>query len=377
MIATDHDPEDDFVVQVWDRNGRLIRHWPAAIDLPKAVSGGFDDALSHDVMWRRFTVIEPGFTVQVSQRFEVRDELAREAAYRSLLPILVTLPLTWLVLGIVLHRMLARLNATAAVLSRQSGGNDQVLPVESVQLELKPFVVSVNTALTRMQEALSAQKRFVADAAHALRTPLAVLRTQVDNLRYVVKDDEGRRRLDDLERGLKRETHLVQQLLRLARSDAGERTRVIEVVDLVELVTQSIADLLPLVDQQHQDIGLARSDAAHIKTDRDDIKTLIDNLLENAVRYTPEGGVIDVSIANDGDDIVVEVRDTGPGIPVEHLERVREPFYRVAGQRTEGSGLGLAIVMTLAERCGGTVTLSNRTDRTGLSALLRVPRAIE
>ena len=376
-ITAAHDPEDDFLIQVWDARDHLVRHWPAAIDLPKAGAGGFDDVTTSDGQWRRYAVIAPGTTIQVSQRFEVRDELAREAAYRSLLPIIATLPLMWLVLGLVLHRLLARLNGLAVALARQSADSDQVLPIENVPQELQPFVVSVNVALTRMRTALSAQKRFVADAAHALRTPLAVLRTQVDNLRHVVKDAEGRRRLDDLERGLQRETQLVQQLLRMARSDAGERTHVPESVDIVALVTQSIADLLPLADQRRQDIGLAQDDPARVVAHREDVKTLVDNLLENAVRYTPEGGIIDVFIGSEPDAVLFEVRDTGPGIPEEHLERVREPFYRVAGTVAEGSGLGLAIAASLAERCGASLSLSNRADRSGLSAKVRFPRRQE
>lgn len=373
-IAAAHDPEDDFLIQVWDAHGHLVRHWPATIDLPdlpKAGASGFDDVMTSFGQWRRYAVIAPGVTIQVSQRFEVRDELAREAAYRSLLPILAALPLMWLVLGFVLRRLVARLTGLAVALARHSADSEQVLPIDNVPQELQPFVVSVNVALTRMRAALNAQKRFVADAAHSLRTPLAVLRTQVDNLRHVVKDAEGVRRLDDLERGLQRETHLVRQLLRMARSDAGERVRVPEPIDLVELVTQSIAELLPLADQRRQDIGLTKKDLARLVADRDDIKTLIDNLLDNAVRYTPEDGVIDVSITAMTNAVVLEVRDTGPGIPDEHLDRVREPFYRVGDAQAEGSGLGLAIAVSLAERCGATLSLTNRSDRTGLSATLR------
>lgn len=371
--TTAFDPEDNLVVQVWDDRGRIIRHWPADVDLPRPSAEGFQNGKTGGVHWRRYAVVTPRFTVQVSQRNEVRDELALEAAYRSLAPILVTVPLTWLVLGFVINGILARLDRQAAGLLQQSAKDGPELLLESVPSEVRPFVASVKKSLARMHAALLAQRRFVADAAHAMRTPLAVLRTQAGNLRHVVTDEESRRRLDELELGLQRQARLVQQLLRLARSEAGELASERTAIDLTGTVTAAIAQLLPLADRRHQDIGLVRSDPACVLADREDLKVLTDNLLENAVHYTPDGGVIDVSVSRAGDSIVLEVRDTGSGIPEAELARVQEPFYRAAGTHTEGSGLGLAIAARAAERCGARLTLANRGDRSGLVATVCFP----
>lgn len=364
--ASSHDPEDDFVVQIWDVSGWLLRQWPTGPILPKGTIGGFRDVVAPDGKWRCYMVIAADHAIQVSQRFEVRDELAREAAYRSLVPILATIPIAWLILGLIINRVFGRLDTLARNLTGRSVSDGSSIPLANVPKEVRPFVAGVNDALARMQETLQSQRRFVADAAHALRTPLAVLQTQIENIRHVVKDQEGARRIEELDRGIQRATLLVRQLLRMARSQAEREIRHVESVDLVAVTTASIADLLPLADLRRHDIGLAHSDPARITTDPDDARTLVDNIVENAIRYTPDGGVIDIAIAVGEDGTTFEVRDTGLGIPEPQIDRVLEPFYRAADADTEGSGLGLSIVAAIVERCGARLSLQNRVDRSGL-----------
>jgi len=206
-----------------------------------------------------------------------------------------------------------------------------------------------------------------------LRTPLAALQLQINNLRQNNRSDQLGGRIDDLERGIKRASSLAVQLLKMARYQSDEISTQRVPVDLVELMKAAIADVLPIADHRRQDIGLVRADGVVVLGDPADLRVLAGNLLENAIRYTPEGGVIDVSIARGGIGAVIEVVDSGPGIAVDEIARVFEPFYRAAGSGTEGSGLGLAIAARIAERHGLIIELVNRTDRTGLIARIIFP----
>jgi two-component system OmpR family sensor kinase len=359
--APPHDPEDDFVVQVWDQTGTPLRTMAPGPDIPKGGVTGFRDALIGSTMWRSYTLIRRRHTVQVSQQNDVREEMASEAAWRSLLPIAVTIPLSWLVLSLVINRALGRLDDLAQALSRRRALDRSPIPTEGVAKEVEPLVAAVN-------EALTAQGRFISDAAHALRTPLAALQLQVGNLRKVTHSEEATRRIDELERGVKRAIELVRQLLRLARShDRGLRSQVGQ-VDLCDHVRASIATLLPLSDDRGQDVGLVRCDPGVVFIDAEDLRVLIDNLLENAIRYTPLRGTIDISVAAGDHVMTFEVRDTGPGIPEDLLELAFEPFHRVGNLHVEGSGLGLSIIAGIAEQYGATINIANRTDRSGLIA---------
>ena len=361
--APSHDPEDDFVIQVWSGDGQQVRIWPSDATVPKASTLGFYDARTPVGKWRCYTLIREQHTVQISQRFEVRNEFAREAAFWAVAPVLITLPLAWLILTLLINRILGRLDQLGRDLL-QGPTLGSLVPTEQIPTEIKPFVLSVNQALTLSHNALVAQRRFIAGAAHGLRTPLAVLQTQLDNLRPPNTSADRTERIDEMERGLRRAILLVQQMLRMARGEAeGQK---IEHVDLVAITTASIADLIPLVDHHRHDIGLLRADAARVLADPGDIRMVVDNLLDNAIRYTPAGGVIDISIIADENCSVLEIRDTGPGIADDDQNRVLEPFYRATNERIEGSGLGLSIVAAVTKRCGADLALTNRTDRSGL-----------
>lgn len=373
--SSDQDPEDDLMIQVWDAKGQLQRIWPDHPPLPKPKVAGFFNTRSLVGKWRCYNLVGDKFTTQVCQRFEVRNELAREAAYRSLVPVLLTIPLAWLAIGVIIQRILSRLDDISRELLQLRPRGDlggSSISIENTPQEIWPFVESVNRALGHSHDALITQRRFIADAAHALRTPLAVLQTQLENLRPANLSQNSKDRIDEMERGLRRAILLVQQMLRMARGEAEERKKS-ERVDLVALTTASISELVPLVDRHQHDIGLIRSDPASVMADPDDIRMLVDNILDNAIRYTPVGGVIDISIAADADGTSLEIRDTGPGIASDQLRRVLEPFYRATDHRIEGSGLGLSIVAAVAKRCGGYLTLRNRTDRSGLIVRVTFP----
>jgi len=370
-----HDPEDDFVVQVWDAVGRSVRQSHPAVDLPRQPATGFVDISANDNDWRVYTLITPDRTVQISQDTRVRQELATSAALQAALPIMILIPLSLLMLGWIIDRIMARLDRlTAAVASRDAAANDPI-PTGDAPVEIIPFVNSINLLLARLHTLLEQQRRFVSDAAHELRTPLSALQIQIGNLRHDDRDARFSRRLTELEAGIDRAGSLVGKLLRLARYDADEAAPPPQPIDLVQLTLDTVARLNTLAETREIDLGITRQDSATVVGSLADLEIILGNLMENAVRYTPPGGTVDVAVIADGRNARIEISDTGLGIPEVDMPRVFERFFRSSPQHGEGSGLGLAIAKAAAERQGASLTLAMRKDGPGLVACLVVELA--
>jgi len=273
--------------------------------------------------------------------------------------------LAWLVIGWALGQVLGRLKDFAGEIAARGVDNREQIPVAGVPSEVRPIVEAMNVLTNRLQHALDQQKRFVSDAAHELRTPLAALRIQIDNLRATAGNDPSSL-ISDLHAGVSRATALVEQLLRLARSEntTGQTRR--ETVDLSELVTQSVADFVPLADAKGIDLGITKRDPVVVQGWPTDLKMLFGNLLDNAIRYTPAGGSVDVSVRRNGHSVAVEILDTGCGVAGADIPRLFDRFFRAAPVDVEGSGLGLSIADAVAKRHRLAIQIENRTDRAGL-----------
>jgi two-component system OmpR family sensor kinase len=245
-----------------------------------------------------------------------------------------------------------------------------------VPTELLPFIRSINLMIERLARSVESERKFISDAAHELRTPLTALQLQADNLqRDIMPSNQERFRA--LQGGITRSSNLISQLLRLARADAppvGQSlTRAMVSVDVAAAVVNAIADVLPIAMQRGIDIGADEMVSANVRAIELDVGTVIKNLVSNAVRYTPDGGTIDLSTRVQNGMVDVEVTDTGPGIDETLLPRVFDRFFR-ANTDIEGSGLGLSIVKAIVTRYGGTVTLRNRSDgQSGIVATVSFP----
>ena len=361
------DRNKDFVIQVWMEK-EPVRSSRPGFDLPRMTVSGFSDLWSRGSQWRAYTMIHRHRTVQVSQREDVRLGIATHSAMYALFPIVVLTPLSWLLVGVVVSRLLRPLESVAeAAIHRDVESND-ALPIENVPDEIAPLIAAMNDLIARLGEALEMQRRFLSDAAHELRTPLAALQLQIENLSQHRSREELDIRVDEMRRGSQRASHLVGQLLKIARYKAQDQPIVRTRVRLDSLLKACIADFIALADHRGIDLGLVRGDAAIVMGNPEDLRVLIGNLIDNAIRYTPEGGTVDVSIGVSGNEAVVEVADTGPGIPASLQARVFDRFFRAAGQDTEGSGIGLAIVKAIAQRESVKVTLENRGEGPGLCA---------
>jgi two-component system OmpR family sensor kinase len=360
-----HDAEDDIAVSTWDSQGNLVRSAKGGVSLPRQTRQGFANIHAMADDWRVYSVSDGMRSVQAAQRLSVREEMAEAAAFQAGLPILVAIPLAWLVVGWSLGRMLARVANLAQVVANRGIDASENIPIRDVPLEIRPLVEAMNVLSDRLKEALEQQRRFVSDAAHELRTPLAAMQLQLDNL-GARSDGKHAGPLRELGNGLRRASNLVIQLLRLARADENTLRSAPELLDLTEMVTQCVADFVPLAQAKGVDLGMGSTDKADITGWPDDLKMLFSNVIANAVGYTPPGGAVDVSVRATSGQITIEVADTGPGVAPGDIPRLTDRFFRAEANDTEGSGLGLSIALAVARRHCLSMNFQNRGDCSGL-----------
>jgi len=389
LLAPQLPPTDasyDFVVQVWSLDGvRVYLSRPHAV-LPDITTLGFSTVLTPEGRWRVFGVQAVTRVIQVAQPLSVRERRAAELALQTLKPFALLLPvlalLIWVAVGLALEP-LQRL--TAQVKARRVDALD-ALPGEQLPDEVQPLVSALNELLGRLRAALERERAFMADAAHELRTPLTALHLQMGMLARAGSEAEREAAMSTLAAGVQRAIHLAEQMLMLARQEPrADSPRV--PVRLDELAREIVAELVPLADAGRIDLGVAAAQPATVAGDADALRTLLRNLVDNAVRYTPPGGRVDVSVtgplatatpesgnaAADTGGARLTVTDDGPGIPPAERARVFDRFHRSPGTRPSGSGLGLAIVRTIAEAHGATVRLGEGPEGKGLSVTVSFP----
>jgi signal transduction histidine kinase len=289
------------------------------------------------------------------------------------LPITLLLPLALLILWIIVSAASRSLRAVARDVASQDERSPTELSLARVPDEIAPLVSAFNNLLSRVRSAFATQRRFVQDAAHELRTPMAAIGLQIENLRAHVPAGEATERFNQLEAGVTRAQHLIEQLLHLSRQDAPRVGGANERVDIEVLLRDSVSQLMVLADARRVDIGFEGGIAAVVVAPVAELRSVFDNLIDNALRYAPEGGVVDVKLHQVEGHAVVDVLDNGPGIPQAAMGRVFDRFFRVPGAAAGGSGLGLAIARTAAERHGLRIELRNRTDGPGLMARVHLP----
>ncbi|MCG6939971.1 MAG: two-component sensor histidine kinase, partial [Thiohalocapsa sp.] len=330
-------------------------------DLPP----GFHTLLADGERLRVFKRVGPASRATVvAQPTEVRDEIGLTAARHTLAPLLL-LPLlmVWMIVRIV-RRELAPVRRLAAHLDAQPADRPRALGDTDVPSEIRPFVLAINRLLERVGVLMDQQRRFVADAAHELRSPLTALAVQARNLREAATLEIMRERIEPLQAGIERAHKLTEQLLSLARVQAGAVPTA--PVDVAVLARELIADYLPLAESKGIDLGLDELAPVRIEAARETLRLVLKNGLENALKYTPCGGEVTVRLTADAGEVVIEILDDGPGIPASERERVFDPFYRTLGTNGEGSGLGLAIAREAAASLGGSLSLHDRMPGVGL-----------
>ncbi|HSU78287.1 MAG TPA: ATP-binding protein [Burkholderiales bacterium] len=364
----------DYVVQVWDSGGGLAYLSKSGAPLPPATSG-FDNVALDGEDWRVFTLEGPDRTIQVAAPASLRSGQASAMALRILVPILATIPLYGLIIWLIVGEGLRPLSEIARAIRRRQPASLEPLPQAKLPEEVAPLVSELNALLERLREALARQKRFTADAAHELRSPLTALQVQLDMLARARTPDDTRDALGALRAGMKRASRLVEQMLTMARLEPEAPLAQPSGVALDTLAAQVAGELEPLAEARRIALRLERLESAAVQGDAAALHALVRNLVDNAIRYTPAGGVVRLAAFTDGEHAMLQVEDTGPGIPPEERTRVFDRFYRLPGSSAEGSGLGLAIARQVAEAHGAEISLDDASGGQGLRVTVRFRRA--
>ncbi|RSZ60891.1 two-component sensor histidine kinase [Massilia atriviolacea] len=348
-------------------NGKPAATPPRPPVFSSLLSDGLQTVFVGSEQWRVFVKTNArGVRVAVGQQTTVRDAAARASAMRTLTPILLLVPVLVLLVGVLLRQMFKPFETLAAELGGRSEAELGPLRHTGLPSEVWPFVVAINALLVRMGRSLAAQRRFIADAAHELRSPLTAMSLQAERLGAANMPQEARARLDALSAGLQRTRILLDQLLTLARAQEAPRETA-ATVSIALVIREVLEDLIPLAEAKQIDLGVIGEADGDIRARQVDLKVLVKNLLDNAVRYTPPGGRVDLAVRREGGALILQVDDTGPGIALDERERVFDAFYRVLGNGEIGSGLGLAITRSVAESMQASIALSDaRPPQTGL-----------
>lgn len=367
-----YEEEAELAVQVWE-NGSLSSATPPGRSLPPQREG-LKTVYWGGRHWRVFVLRTDARTIQVSQPIKARREISVIFALRSIVPLLVTFPFLALFTWLCVRKGLHPLTRVAEEISRRSPTALEPIPADDLPAEVLPLVNRLNLLLGRVAHTIEAQRRFVADAAHELRTPLAAVGLQLRVLERSGSDAERSEALVRLKGGIDRATRLVGQLLALARIEPEAPPR-FSLVALDTLTTEIVAERARIAAEKGVDLGMTACEAVTVTGEEEALQAMVGNLVDNAVRHTPPGGTIDVAVRHGEKRAVIEVVDSGPGIPPAERERVFDRFYR-RGKDFSGSGLGLAIVKSAVERHNGTITLGEGNDGTGLRATVVIPDLI-
>jgi two-component system OmpR family sensor kinase len=362
----------EFIVQVWDPRGSLVYLSNHSILLPQS-GDGFGTLAVNGQEWRVFTLSQEDKTIQVAAPVSLRLDRASAMALRILIPVVASIPLFALLIWLLVGHELKPLDRIARAIRARAPSSLAPLPAEGLPEEVLPMVGELNALLDRLREAIEAQKRFTADAAHELRTPLTALQLQIQLLERARSPDDQREALDALRAGAKRASHLVEQLLTMARLEPQAAAEPSSKVALQEIAANVLAELEPLAEAKGVELHLVRADPAPVTGQAPALHILARNLVDNAVRYTPPGGHVNIQTKTEDGHAVLEVTDSGPGIPAEERERVFDRFYRLPGTGVQGSGLGLAIVRQIADAHRARIELGEPDHGTGLRITVRFP----
>lgn len=362
---------DMFNFQVWTKSNKLLLHSFGAPRIPlTAKKDGFSDKLIEDQKWRIFTTdtSKAGVRTVLAERYDTRNELGERIALDDLYIMLLTFPLSGLLIWIIIGRGLDSLDKVALEVSNRAPSHLEPVDIKALPEELIPVVDELNKLFYRLKEGFEREKRFAADAAHELRTPLAALKAQAQVALNTNDIDEKNIALKKVIASVNRNTHIVQQLLMLSKLVPDEAsTHNLDEVNLVQITREILAMLAPAAIEKHIELEFEHDDNIDLFLgNRTAIGILIRNLVDNAIRYSLQNSDVNVHVYQEKDEIVLEVRDNGPGIPQEYRERVFERFFRALGNNTPGSGLGLAIVQQIVNLHHARITLDEALVGTGL-----------
>ena len=361
-----------FAVRAYDKTGRVFFETmqPSMPDaVPKGRQAGFTYAETDDGRWRIYTHVSAQGIVQVGQPVEMRAALARDLSWRVVTPLLVFLPLLGVLIAWLLRPGLAALNETSRLVSDRDAARLDPLPTENVPSELLPLVRQINALMARLAASLEAHRRFLADAAHGLRSPIAAIGLQAELAARSRNADTLGSAHEELVRGTQRAARLVQQLLDFARLEPGTAGETPRSLDLAAVVRDVLSAHALQAEERGVDLGADMPAEVPLTGREVELRMLLANLVDNALRYAPPQTAVTVTVRRRAASAEIEVTDAGPGIPAAERDRVFERFYRVEGDSTRGTGLGLSIAKAIVERHHGSIRLAEAHPGAALPGL--------
>ncbi len=363
--------------QILDKDHKLIlkSHSAPLIALSKNLSG-FSTNWVEGQLWHVFTNVdlETGLRIDVGERSDFREELEGRVTQDSILIMLITYPFLGILIWIIVGRGLDSIRQVANEVRQKTPSSLDSVNIETIPSEIKPLIDELNKLFVRLRDAFDREKRFAADAAHELRTPLAALKTQTQVAINIQDPVELRNALDNILIGVDRSSHVVQQLLTMSRMVPQATLQQFEDVDLVVAARTQIAEIAPHAIEKNTDIELiARENHTVIPGNEAAIGILIRNLVDNAIRYCPCNSSIEIFVERTDTTANLIVADNGPGIPLELRERVFERFFRVLGTKAQGTGLGLGIVAQIVELHAAEIELKEPAEGSGLVVTVKFP----
>ena len=366
QVANYLDPSDaDDEKHSLDNDNKISVQFPNTpnpiVSLPEKISDGLHtiQADDDDDYYRVYTRDTKQGRIAVMQESDYREELAEMAAVQSILPMLLALPLIILLTVWITHRAMRSVKTLSNDLEQRQINDLSPMDTKAIPSEIQGFVVAINNLLQRTDENVRQQQRFIADAAHELRSPMTALSLQAERLNNMQLSAEAREQSTLLQQSIQRNRHLLEQLLSLARAQAPETQRPKTLISLQNQFRRVLQELMPLALAKGQDIGVAVENDCQIHADDTEIYTLIKTFTDNAIRYIPKGGRIDLGFDETAEYLNIWVEDDGPGIPPSERQRVIDPFYRILGTEQQGTGLGLSIADTIVKRHQGRLKLAD------------------
>lgn len=366
-LSVDDEPREQISVTVRDASGQLRFSSGPAPPMPVAQAPGFHNLSIDGVGYRTYASSSGPLRIVVAQPQAAQQDDAREAALSAAAPLATLLPTLGLIIGWVVRRQMAPVAELAHDVATRAALSLEPLPDYQVPTEIRPLLREIDRLLLRQRAAMEREHQFILDAAHAIRTPLTALQLQSDIVDGSADPAERARRLTQLKAGIRRTSHLSNQLLALARDAAQEQAS-----HGVSRLDQSLAEVyrlyLPIAEDRQVALRLDAGVGPAVPGNGRQHALIFGNLIDNALRYTRPGGTVRIVATAGEDQARVRIEDEGPGIAEAELPKVLDRFYRAAGDDTEGSGLGLSVVQATVTLLGGTLQLSNKPDRRGLIA---------
>lgn len=362
--------------QVWEHGEKLRLHSSnAPNERFSATATGFSNVVLSGVEWRVFSAWTRGqeHLVQVAERDDSRSDITHTMTLNLLVPLLTALPLLGMLVWLIVEKSLRPLAGIGNELAGRKASSLEPLQPQGAPREIMPLVNNLNALFARVGRLIEHERRFTADAAHELRTPLAALMTQAQVAHAATGEAERNRALDNVITGCGRAARIIDQMLTLARLEPEDAVGQRQVFDLRTLAQNLVADIAPSAMQRGVDIELGECEEIPVLGNHDLIWVALRNLVDNAVRYSDKGSRVRVEIAQAGNGTLVRIIDQGPGLTAEDRKKVGQRFYRVLGNTASGSGLGLSITRRIAELHGGTLELTENIGDKGLTAAIRLP----